>query len=231
MIDIHSHILPNIDDGSRSVDQSLEMLKLLKDQKIDTVAATPHFDADRETASAFIERRNIALSSLKEKMSYELPKIVCGAEVGFYNGISRMKELDELCIDGSDLLLLEMPMKKWSEYDIKDLEALTRRGDITVVLAHIERYLRLQSKEAMRRVYECGALFQCNADFFLDLFTRYKAMSMLKSGEIQFIGSDCHNTSSRSPRIGDAYAKIEKKLGKVFLERFDVECRCRMKIK
>ncbi len=225
MIDLHSHILPGIDDGSKDVEESLAMLEQLKEQGIDTVAATPHFDADRETVDCFLERRNKAMSILVSNMTDDLPKILCGAEVGFYPSIDRMQVLSRLCIDGGNLLLLEMPMSSWNEHVVRTLEALANRGDIIVVLAHMERYMGFQSKSTLRRVYQSGVLIQCNAEFFLDLPTRRKAMSMLKAGEIDFIGSDCHNVDSRAPKIGAAYETIKKKLGEDFLTSFDRNCR------
>ncbi len=224
MIDLHSHILPGIDDGSKDPDESLAMLKQLKEQGIDTVAATPHFDADRETVERFLERRNKAMSILVSNMTEDLPMILCGAEVGFYPGIDRMQDLSRLCIEGGNLLLLEMPMSSWNEHVVRTLEALVNKGDFAVVLAHMERYMGFQSKSTLKRVYQSGVLIQCNAEFFLDLKTRRKAMSMLKAGEIDFIGSDCHNIDSRAPKIGAAYDAIKKKLGEEFLANFDRNC-------
>ncbi len=221
MIDLHSHILPGIDDGSKDVVESLALLGLLKEQKIDTVVATPHFDANLETVDRFLERRSAAMTRLASDMTDDLPRVLCGSEVGYYPGIDRMQDLSKLCIEGGDLLLLEMPMSSWNEHVVRTLEVLSDRGDITVVLAHMERYMGFQSKATLKRVYQSGVLIQCNADFFLDMPTRHKAMSMLKVGEIDFIGSDCHNIKFRAPRIGAAYDAIERKLGKTFKEEFD----------
>lgn len=217
MIDFHSHILPGIDDGSKDVAETLALLNLLKDQGVRTVVATPHFYADDERAERFLERRAQAKALLTDKIPAGM-NIVCGAEVAYYPGISRLPNLSALCIENSKLLLLEMPMSKWTDYTVKELIELSGRGDITVVIAHIERYMGYQSHDTLRLLRANGILLQCNASFFLRLTTKGKALSMLKKGEIHFIGSDCHNLTHRAPHIGQAFEWIEKKCGKIFLE-------------
>ena len=118
LIDWHSHILPNIDDGSRDVGESVKLLEILAEQGIDTVIATPHFIANNLSVSEFIEERNGAYNKLMAEMPNGLPKIVLGAEVEYYLGISRLAELKSLCVEKSRLLLLEMPIshpKQWKD--------------------------------------------------------------------------------------------------------------------
>ena len=82
MIDFHSHILPAIDDGSKNVEESIVLLDMLKDQGIKTVVATPHFDVQRETPAAFIERRQESYEMLRPHLKKDPPEIILGAEVG-----------------------------------------------------------------------------------------------------------------------------------------------------
>ena len=140
MIDFHSHILPLVDDGSRSVNESCELLKLLARQGIEKVVATPHFYAERESVDEFLLRRKASFEALSAEMSEGMPEVLLGAEVRYYQGISNLKGLRDLRIDGSDLLLLEMPNCRWTEYIIKELAQINNIGSITIVLAHIERY-------------------------------------------------------------------------------------------
>ncbi len=219
MIDWHSHILPGIDDGSDSVAESLALLDMLARQGIKAVAATPHFDADEESVDAFVQRRARALDSLKNRGDAAVPRILCGAEVQYYPGISRMADLRKLCIGDSRLLLLEMPGSRWTEYTLRELTELAASGRVTVVLAHIERYLGLQTREIWNRLLDSGILMQSNASFFNNIQTRRKALSWLKAGRIHLIGSDCHNLTSRPPRMGEACAVIEKRLGKRMLRQ------------
>ncbi len=220
MIDFHSHILPSVDDGSKSIEESNEMLLMLSMQGVDTVVATPHFLPDRESAEEFIQRRQVAYDELMRTVGGNTPKILLGAEVAYYEGISRLKEIQNLKAGNSKLLLLEMPVCKWSEAAVNEMIQLSCSGNLTLVLAHIERYFPYQNKAVFKRLLECGVLFQVNASFFNDFRTRRKALSMLKNCRIHFIGSDCHNLTHRPPRIGQAFDIIRKKLGDDFLQDF-----------
>lgn len=213
MTDWHSHVLPAIDDGAKDVQESLKMLGMLSEQGVDTVCATPHFYANSTSVERFLANRERAAASLKEHLPDGSPEILLGAEVKYYPGIGRMERLDALCLEGSRLLLLEMPFGKWTEYTLRELSELSSRTDVRIMLAHIDRYLKLQSGDVWRRVYESGILMQVNASFITGFFTKRQAMSMLCERAIHFIGSDCHNTTTRAPNIGVAYSVIEKKLG------------------
>ena len=110
MIDFHSHILPGMDDGSKNVEESLQILKLMADQGIDKVAATPHFYASLsgESPEEFLIRRNTAEQMLRERIKNEegLPQIFCGAEVKYFRGMSGVEDLKKLTLQGTELLLV-----------------------------------------------------------------------------------------------------------------------------
>lgn len=217
MIDFHTHILPKVDDGSRSLEQSLAMLNELKKQGVKKLVATPHFYANDESVESFLERRNRVYAELKEASDEEI-EIHLGAEVKFYSGISRMQQLKKLRIEGSKLILLEMPFSKWTEYDVKEVIDISGLGNVTVVLAHVERYLAFQKKEVLQQLLDNGILFQCNASFFAGgFFSKSKALKMIRNNQIHFIGSDCHNMSDRAPNIGNAASAIRKKYGEDFI--------------
>jgi len=227
MIDFHSHILPCIDDGSKSVDESLGMLRMLKKQRVLKVVATPHFHANHHTVDNFLNRRDTAYDILLQEMTDDLPDIIMGAEVRYYQGISRLDGLEKLTVKGTKLLLLEMPMQKWTEFTLRELKELSYTGKVIIVLAHIERYLKYQGKSVINELVDSGILIQANADFFLSFTTRYKAISMLNNHLIHFIGSDCHNLTSRPPKMDAAISYIKRKAGneavfelKTFAERF-----------
>ncbi len=221
MIDFHSHILPGLDDGSANVEESLGLLRMLAGQKADTVAATSHFYATRRSPREFLERRQAAWERLRAALPQNAPRILLGAEVLYFPGISHMEELPELCLEGTDLLLLEMPFDSWSEYTIREVSELARSGRFTILMAHIERYYFQQSISVWDSFLENDILMQSNADFFLPFRTRRKALKLLKEGRIHLLGSDCHNLSRRPPRLADAAAVIEKHLGPRALEEMD----------
>lgn len=221
MIDWHSHILPDMDDGSRDVAESLAMLAAEASQGVDTVIATPHFYANDESVADFLERRSKAWKQLKAQLPVGSPEILLGAEVKYYQGISRLAELQDLRIQGSKLLLLEMPVDHWTEYTIRELTELSGKSGIKIVLAHIERYLRMQKASVWHRLYESGILMQANASFFVACTTKHRALSLLAEGGIHFIGTDCHNMTSRAPRIAKTVAIIDKKIGEGYVNQMD----------
>ncbi len=220
MIDFHSHILPGVDDGSKDVKESLRLLSMLRRQGVDVVVATPHYYAGNETPEVFVDRRQKAYEQLSAELPEESPQILLGAEIEYYEGISNLKGLEMLTFGADKLLLVEMPMKKWSELAIKELKTLSCIKGYTVVLAHIDRYMGFQPPDVWKRLRQLGILMQVNASFFNGLFTRRKALSMLYKGHINVIGSDCHNVENRPPAIGDSFETIRLKAGEKFLLDF-----------
>lgn len=221
MIDWHNHILPEMDDGSRSTAESISMLDMQTSQGIHTVVATPHFYANDESVNAFLERRKKAHEELFSKSATPSLKIILGAEVRYYQGISRLDELKLLRIEGSKLLLLEMPQSAWTEYMIRELLELSGKSSIKIVLAHVERYLALQNRNVFERLKDNGVLMQANSSFFTSFVTKRRALSLLEEGSIHFVGSDCHNLTSRAPNLGKAFEVIEKKFGNDFIEQMN----------
>lgn len=223
MIDFHSHILPEIDDGAQSVEESIAMLRMLKEQGVDTVALTPHYIAMDESPAEFLERREKSFSLLKqeiEKSDEDFPNLLCGAEVYFFPGVCKMEELSHLRLQNTNLLLLEMPMAQWSDYVIRELCDLVNFSDTKIVIAHIERAIGYQKKGTLEKLLYNGVMIQVNASFFNMRKTRRKALKMFKNDEIHFIGSDCHSTKHRPPRIGEAVDILKEKFSDSDIELF-----------
>ncbi len=199
MIDFHTHILPGMDDGSDGLKTSLSMLRTEARQGITTVLMTPHFYASENSPQTFLKRRQKAWEQLKPYIWPELPQVHLGAEVQYFEGICSVEDIRDLRIEGTNLLLLEMPFCHWPDRVVEDVLELSEWDDTRIVLAHIERYMAMQPKGIWKQLRERGILMQCNVSFFDGWRTRHKAMSMLSSGEIQFLGSDCHNMKTRRP--------------------------------
>ncbi len=221
MTDFHSHILPEVDDGSRSIEESLLMIKALAEQGIDRIVATPHFYANDESVNDFLGRRQKAYDKLMNTCLPGMPTVIQGAEVRYYDGISRLSDLKSLCIQGTKLLLLEMPFVKWTEYTLRELIDISSDGRVTLVLAHIDRYLKFQKPDVWHRLADSGILMQLNSSYVNAFFTSHKAINLFKKGTVHFLGSDCHNMNDRAPDIGKAFNTIEKKLGTNFKSDFD----------
>ena len=213
MIDFHSHILPGIDDGSQCVADSLEMLHRLREQGVDTVALTPHFYANRNAVEQFLVRRNRAIQQLCEALDDDAPRLLRGAEVLYYRGISHLEQLTQLCLEGTNLLLLEMPFSHWSEYEVREVCEMAAGGEVTVLLAHMERYLAFQSNKTWDRLLKYGVLMQSNAEFFLTPVLRRRALQLLRQDRIHVLGTDTHNLTTRAPHMDAAMSYIGKHLG------------------
>lgn len=215
-VDFHSHILPGIDDGSSSEEQSLAMLAMETEQGITRVVATPHFYPHRDTPERFLERRDGAELRLREAMigHDELPDLIVGAEVGYFRGMSQSEYLPRLAVRGTRCILIEMPPAPWTEEMYRELEEIKRMQGLTSVIAHVDRYITpLRRHGIPGRLVRLPVLVQANADFFLRPATAGMALKMLKAGQIHLLGSDCHNTSTRKPNLGGALEQIERKLG------------------
>lgn len=209
-----------IDDGSSSYEESISMLEALRDQGVDIVCATPHFDALRDDPDNFLEKRERARERLGILPS-GMPQILLGAEVMYFLGISRVEKITSLCLEGTKILLIEMPMSKWSDYEVKEIIALMNSGKVKVMLAHVERYLPFSNNSAIERLCDAGVIMQFNASCFKSFGSRRKAIKMLLENEVCAIGSDCHNMGSRSPDMDVALSFIEKKMGKDFIIELD----------
>lgn len=213
MIDFHSHILPQVDDGSRSVEESLSMLSWSFQQGVDFIVSTSHFYGDEEYPQQFLERRNRAYEQLQNEMmisAEEYPRIILGAEVLFFPGISEAEEIVNLRIGSSKCILIEPPMAIWSDRMLDEIEQMGNHFDLIPVIAHVDRYMQiLRDKTLIDRVRERDMLVQVNTNYFLDPKTIKSAIQNLKQGKIQLIGTDCHNLENRSPNLWLARRQIK----------------------
>lgn len=222
IIDFHSHILPGIDDGSRSVEESLALLRMEAEQGIGHVVATPHFYPQRDNPEHFLAERAQAERLLREAMQGQenMPRLSVGAEVYYFNGISDSEGISELTIDGKRSILVEMPSIPWTDAMYRELEGLYVKRRLVPIIAHLERYLtRWNSSAVFKRLADLPVLVQVNGSFFLDWSTSRKALRMLKKDRIHLLGSDCHDRSYRKPNLGSAAEVIRKHLGEQPLER------------
>ena len=207
MVDFHAHILPDVDDGAKDVNTSLEMLRESRRQGVDIICATPHFYADQDDPRSFLERRNIAWRRLRRNMAPEedWPEVRLGAEVLFFPGMSGAEEMKELCLEGTPFLLIEPPMRRWTEAMLEEIEECGSNLKVAPVIAHVDRYMRLLRDDSLLKRLKGRRMFaQVNASFFLHPSSYDKAMESLKDGLIHFIGTDCHNIHDRAPDLGPA---------------------------
>ena len=222
IIDFHSHILPELDDGSSSVEESIAMLRQEAAQGITRVIATPHFYARYDDPEVYFPARKQSYLRLRREMERcnGLPVVAVGAEVHFFPGISHSDVLEALTIGGKRCILIEMPDSPWTESMYQELENISQRRDMIPIIAHVDRYIApFRTYGIPERLAELPVLVQANASFFLRGSTRNLAMKLLRQDKIHLLGSDCHNLTTRPPLLGDAVEVIRQKLGEEPLER------------
>lgn len=221
VIDFHSHILPDIDDGSKDTAMSGQMLRMAGEQGVRVMVATPHFYGDRDTVKKFLLRRSRALEAVLPLADEAGVTMLAGAEVAFFDYMSQAEELGLLAIEKTGVLLIEMPFRAWGKREIQELDRLMGRG-YRLILAHLERYLGFQKdKGIMEAVWERPLFIQINAESLLGFWNRKTSLKLLKENRAHLLGSDCHNLSSRPPNLQLGRAVIEKKLGAEKLAQID----------
>ena len=201
------------------------MLRAEAGQGVDCVAATPHFYASRISVSEFLRRRDAALEKAQAAASAidGAPKILTGAEVYYFPGMGRAERLPELCVTGTDVILIEMPFAQWTEEVLRDIRDILQRQKLQVVLAHVERYHEFQkSRRIWDQVMAMPLTCQINAGALIKGRNRRRfCLNLLKEDRRVILGSDCHNMTSRPPNLSEARRIIEKKLGAGYLRRLD----------
>lgn len=214
MIDAHIHILPCIDDGSDSVETSKEMLKLLKEQGVDKIMATPHYYNHREESiEAFLEKRQKAYEELGSPEN-----VVLGAEVAIEHGLSKVEGIEKLAIQGTDLILLEFPYTGYASWMGEEVHNIAVSYKLKPVIAHIHRYLGYYSKGIMEQVLATKAIFQLNNEAFGNFRERRFVKKLIKEGYPVIFGSDSHNLDDRKPNWDLLKKKVKEPVIKEAME-------------
>ena len=215
MIDIHSHIIPKIDDGSKSMEMTLQMLKNAKNRGTSEIVATPHYLL--EYGEATIEEVRKYVQDINELIKNENMdmKVYHGQEVYFSERI-----IDDYLnnnigtINDSRYMLIEFNMRKFEDNIFDVLYELQVR-DIIPIIAHPERYRDfIQKPSRINDFIKEGYLFQLNSGSIegkLGEDTRKTAEIFLANNIYNFIGSDAHNVTSRTTGIDNALNLICKK--------------------
>lgn len=205
MIDIHTHILPGVDDGAKDLEISLALLKEEIAQGVSTIYLTPHNNKNTKTGPELKEKFQSFLLETKDlNVTLKL-----GSEIYYYHDM--IKDLNEgriLTMDNTKKVLVEFSTR--TETDISEVVYELVRSGYTPIIAHIERYPYL-SKYDYAEIKDNGALIQVNASSFKSFGSRRKMKYLLKNHLIDYVGSDCHNTGHRNVDFSHAVKYIKKK--------------------
>ncbi len=212
IIDFHSHILPGVDDGSTDLEMSAEMLRVAAVQGIRVQVVTPHFYAARMNIESFFIARDHAVQRLLPIAQSKGIQLRVGAEVMLYNKMSESDKLKRLCINGSNVIMIEMPFGQWIESDVDEIEALIGKGYLPMI-AHVERYFAYQrDRRALDRLLRLKVIFQINCDSFTSFFRRGNLISELDNS-VFVLGTNAHNADGRKPNMQTSREFMAEKLG------------------
>ena len=213
MIDFHSHILPKIDDGSKSVEETFELLKEAKQAGFDEIISTSHYMEEYyEVNVAEREAWVDAISQNLHRVDLDL-KLYLGSEIYITDNIVKLLEEGKASsINNSNYVLFELPLnsKPMNLYDVV-YEMLQNR--IVPVLAHPERYLFVQKEpEIIYELIQKGVLMQANYGSILGRYGEKAALivqKLLENNMIHFLGSDVHKTNTIYPQVPEALRIIK----------------------
>lgn len=217
MIDMHSHIVFDVDDGSESLEESIEMIRTAKERGIKAMFATPHFIEGSMTAESIeVNERLAILRRELKKQAIDMP-IYCGHEIFLdYDSLAHLKEGLSLSLNNTKYVLMEMPM----QFPLNNLEDIlfefTVNGYVPII-AHPERYLYVQEDiDKVARWIKLGVLFQMN---LTTMYGRYgqaakkTAIKMLKRQMYHFVGTDVHSNTSTALSIATPLKRVRDIVG------------------
>lgn len=206
LVDFHSHILPGADHGSDSLDVSIAQLNLAKSAGVTRIVVTPHFYPQSHTVERFLKRRNSAFKQLDSFLRNDMPEIRLGAEVLLCKNLHKMEGINELCIFGTDTILIELPFSDHSKIYVDSVSELIKSG-LSVVIAHADRYDRLIVEEYI----SIGAKLQLNASSLTRLIKPKHLFDWIDRGLVVALGSDIHRIDKKAY---NNFSKAKVKLGK-----------------
>lgn len=231
MTDIHSHILFNLDDGSKSVEESIELLSKMESIGFDNVILTPHY----------IESSNYSKNNEeKEKLFNELKKsvkknklninIFLGNEVFINNNVVKLIKNNEIhCLSNSKYVLIEIPRNN-QILNLDDIFYNIKYNGYIPVLAHPERYTYFQKNYKMvKKLKEDGIFFQVNYSSIIGdygYFSKRLVKKLYKDRYVDFIGTDIHhiNQCNTFKKFDEIKRKIKKITGEEYFNEIMSNC-------
>lgn len=222
LTDFHSHCLPKMDDGANDLKTSLAMLRSSAEQGVKRVVATPHFYIGQHSVDEFVKDRQKAYDEIKPHLTKDMPEVLLGAEVLIREGVSR-HDLHPLCLQGTDILLVEMPFATPPHWLLEELESLINEQGLTLMFAHLDRYLSWYSQRSFDMLMDLpDAIMQINADAVADKRFFPSLVRHLPDTRRMVLGSDMHDMKHRPSRMEKAIKVMSKKrVGREWLQRIE----------
>ena len=218
MIDFHTHILPNIDDGSKSVEETFNLIKEAEKVGFDSIISTSHY-IENYYESPVGERQQWvnALTEALHKENINV-KLYLGNEVYFSENIIKLLNENKIAkINNSKYMLFEFAMNV-KPINVYDVIYEMIQNKITPILAHPERYKFVQQDPSfIYELIETGVLMQSNYASIIGWYgekAQILAKKFLESNMISFLGSDVHKPNTIYPKMPEILEKLEETIGK-----------------
>ncbi len=216
IVDIHTHILPGIDDGAHDIDESVKLVNHLYNNGITDIVLTSHYVPDTSYNYNQLVRIKL-LENLREKVDNDNIHLYLGNEVYLSENVIDLLEKHEIStINNTKYMLIELPLTGYLNNLQNIICDLTSYGIIPII-AHPERYSFIQkNKKRIGELLEFNCLLQCNVDSLVGKYGKQakKVMKwLLKKNLVQFVATDTHSINDSKELIA-AYSKLEKLVGK-----------------
>jgi len=225
MIDFHNHIIPNIDDGAKSVEMAIDMLKEAQKQGITDIVSTIHYQHPKmdgkNTDFSFVNNKCIELKEAMNKEQINI-KIHLGAEVFYLPNLTKILDNPLVTIGNGRFMLIEFQTRILPPNYLEELFKL-QNEDIIPIIAHPERYSAIQDNLDLAKDWlSRGFIMQIDCGSILGHFGKKcqkTSLELIEYGYIQLIGSDAHNNKIRNFCLKPAYNKINKIFGPKIVEK------------
>lgn len=220
IIDFHSHILPGIDDGAKTVEDSIKMLKSSYEKGVRVTVLTSHFyPKGQESLDLFLQKRDASFSLLKQACEGmdDIPELRLGAEVNIQTDISEYEGIEKLCVEGTNYILLEIPHDEGFSESLCDRIFNIKLRELRPVMAHIDRYLPIP-KKALKELSDLNVLYQVNADAFLHFNIKREIAKLFRMGFVHVLGSDMHNLDERINNLDKAFDELKAHFGEEYIK-------------
>lgn len=213
--DMHSHILPEIDDGSDSVELSLQIIEEFRQQNVKNICLTPHYYSNEESIEDFLKKRQDSVDKLIPVLPNDI-QVCVGAEVYITRYLFNNKDLSGLCYGNSRYILCEFGFgSRFGDHTMEHFYRLQNNYGLTPVLTHIERYYNLmKNRKLVENLIEEGVIIQTNVSALCNSKYKRRLMKYFKYGYIDVLGTDCHSMTRGNPTdYTTAVELLKKKFG------------------
>ena len=217
MIDFHTHILPNIDDGSRSIEETFNLIKEAKNVGFEAIISTSHYIEEYYETNA--PEREVWINAIYENLQAKNIDInlYLGNEIYLSENIIKLLEEGKAStINDTSYVLFEMPLNA-EPMNLYDVIYEMMQYKLVPILAHPERYSFVQKEpELIYDLIEKGVLMQANFGSILGIYGEKAQIIVRKffeSNMIHFLGTDVHRQNSIYPKVPEALVEITKIIG------------------